>query len=148
MALSKDNPKNKLVDGKVLEHVLLLLKGYIDSNSKEPYEPIIVKNTDSNDVKELVYNIVYGKEDEKPEDDELINKDIPLVSYLSQLVDKKIDKSYETQILNYVTEEEIVDMFKHAGIDTDLEQDDFECLKHLVYASEEDIYNIFEKEEI
>lgn len=147
MALSKDNPKNKLVDGKVLEHVLLLLKGYIEANRKDPIEPIKVTNTDSEQVKELVYNIVYGLEEDKPGEDELINTDIPLASYLIQFINNKIEKLYEAQALNFVTEEDIINMFKHAGIDTEIDQDDFECLKHLIYASEKDIYNIFEREE-
>ena len=147
MALSKDNPKNKLVDGKVLEHVLLLLKGYIEANKKDPIEPIKITNTDSEQVKELVYNIVYGLEEDKPGEDELINTNIPLASYLIQLINNKIKKLYEAQTFNFVTEEDITNMFKHAGIDTEIDQDDFECLKHLIYASEKDIHNIFEREE-
>lgn len=147
MALSKDNPKNKLVDGKVLKHVLLLLKGYIEANRKDPIEPIKITNTDSEQVKELVYNIVYGLEEDKPGEDELIDTNIPLVSYLIQLINNKIEKLYEAQTLNFVTEEDITNMFKHAGIDTEIDQDDFECLKHLIYASEKDIHNIFEREE-
>lgn len=147
MALSKDNPKNKLVDGKVLEHVLLLLKGYIEANRKNPVEPIKVTNTDSEQVKELVYNIIYGLEEDKPSEDELINTNIPLASYLIQLINNKINKLYEAQTLNFVTEEDIINMFKHAGIDTEIDQNDFGCLKHLIYASEKDIYNIFEREE-
>lgn len=149
MALTKDNPKNKLVDGKVLEHVLLLLKGYIEANNKDNSTiPIEVYNTDSEQVKELVYDIIYGQEEEKPDEDELINKDIPLVSYLINYIDKRIKSINAIEELDCATEEDIINMFKHAGVDTDLSMEDFECLKHIAYVSEEDIYNLFEKEDL
>lgn len=149
MALTKDNPKNKLVDGKVLEHVLLLLKGYIESNNKDNLIiPIEVYNTDSEQVKELVYDIIYGQEEEKPDDDELVNKDIPLVSYLINYIDKRIKSINAIEELDCATEEDIINMFKHAGVDTELGMENFECLKHIAYVSEEDIYNLFEKEDL
>ena len=123
MALSKDNPKNKLVDGKVLEHVLILLKGYIeasnsDSNNNNP-NPIEVYNTDSQQVKELVYDIIYGLEETKPGDEELIiNKDIPLVSYLIQLIKQRVDEINIPEKLEYTTEKDIVRMFENKNQDT------------------------------
>ena len=123
MALSKDNPKNKLVDGKVLEHVLILLKGYIEasnsgSNNNNP-NPIEVYNTDSEQVKELVYDIIYGLEETKPGDEELIiNKDIPLVSYLIQLIKQRVDEINIPEKLEYTTEKDIVRMFENKNQDT------------------------------
>ena len=150
MALTKDNPKNKLVDGKVLEHVLLLLKGYIEANNNNNSNTLIpVTNTDSKQVKELVYDIVYGQEEIKPdEEDELEDKDIPLVSYLINYIDKRIKSINAIEELDCATEEDIINMFKHAGVDTELGMEDFECLKHIAYVSEEDIYNLFEKEDL
>lgn len=121
MALSKDNPKNKLVDGKVLEHVLILLKRYIEasnSSSNNNPNPIEVYNTDSDQVKELVYDIVYGLEETKPGDEELINKDIPLVSYLIQLIKQRVDEINIPEKLDYTTEKDIVTMFESENQNT------------------------------
>lgn len=147
MVLTKDNSKNKLVDGKVLEHVLLLLKGYIDANNNNNSNTLIeVTNTDGEQVKELVYSIVYGQEEIKPAEDELEDTNIPLVSYLIKYIDQKIGSINAVINIDCATEEDITNMFKHAGIDTELDMEDFECLKHIEYVSEEDIYNLFEGE--
>lgn len=123
MALSKDNPKNKLVDGKVLEHVLILLKGYIEASNSgsnnNTTNPIEVYNTDSQQVKEFVYDIIYGLEETKPGDEELIiNKDIPLVSYLIQLIKQRVDEINIPEKLDYTTEKDIVRMFENKNQDT------------------------------
>ena len=50
---------NKLVDGRTRRHVLILLKRIMESEGKLPDDGLIIKNTDSEEVKELVYTIVY-----------------------------------------------------------------------------------------
>lgn len=144
MALSKDNPKNKLVDGKVMEHILLLLKKYIEANREDSIKPIKVINTDSEQVKELVYNIVYGLEEDKPSEDELINTNIPLVSYLIQLINNKVENSYKPQTINFATTEDIIDIFKLKY--TEIGYDNLGCLQYLNFATKQDIYDIFKYE--
>ena len=61
-SLDMNRPENKLVDGKTLRHVLILLKRIMELEGRLPDEGITIENTDSEQVKELVYNIVYGKQ--------------------------------------------------------------------------------------
>lgn len=104
-------PDNKLVDGKVLRHVLILLKGILESEEKFSGN-ITIKNTDSEQVKELVYNIVYGLEDGKPSDEELIEKDIPLVSYLIKYINNHISEVGSGNVkINFATKDDILAIF-------------------------------------
>ena len=104
-------PDNKLVDGKVLRHVLILLKGILESEEKFP-GGITIENTDSEQVKELVYNIVYGLEDDKPSDEELVDKDIPLVSYLIKYINNHISEVESGNVkIDFATEDDILAIF-------------------------------------
>ena len=112
--LNMDRPDNKLVDGKTLRHVLILLKRIMELEGKLPYEGISIENTDSEEVKELVYTIVYGLEDGKPSDAELVEKDIPLVSYLIKYINKhmeEFDISGNVRI-EFASEDEVLDIFR------------------------------------
>ena len=109
-----DRPDNKLVDGKTLRHVLILLKRIMELEGKLPHEGISIENTDSEEVKELVYTIVYGLEDGKPSDAELVEKDIPLVSYLIKYINKhmeEFDISGNVRI-EFASEDEVLDIFR------------------------------------
>ena len=109
-------PDNKLVDGKVLRHVLILLKGILESEEKFSGN-ITIKNTDSEQVKELVYNIVYGLEEGKPSDEELVEKDIPLVSYLIKYINNHTpDVGSGNVKIDFATEEDIIAIFNRKGI--------------------------------
>ena len=112
--LNMDRPDNKLVDGKTLRHVLVLLKRIMELEGKLPHEGISIENTDSEEVKELVYTIVYGFEDGKPSDAELVEKDIPLVSYLIKYINKhmeEFDISGNVRI-EFASEDEVLDIFR------------------------------------
>ena len=112
--LNMDRPDNKLVDGKTLRHVLVLLKRIMELEGKLPHEGISIENTDSEEVKELVYTIVYGLEDGKPSDAELVEKDIPLVSYLIKYINKhmeEFDISGNVRI-EFASEDEVLDIFR------------------------------------
>ena len=104
-------PDNKLVDGKVLRHVLILLKGILESEEKFSGN-ITIKNTDSEQVKELVYNIVYGLENDKPNDEELVEKNIPLVSYLIKYINNHISEVGSGNVkIDFATEDNILAIF-------------------------------------
>ena len=110
-------PDNKLVDGKVLRHVLILLKRILESEEKFP-DGITIENTDSEQVKELVYNIVYGLEDDKPSDKELVEKDIPLVSYLIKYINNHISEVGSDNVkIDFATEEDILAIFNRKVVD-------------------------------
>ena len=109
-------PDNKLVDGKVLRHVLFLLKGILTSEEKLPGS-ITIENTDSEQVKELVYNIVYGLEDDKPSDEELVEKDIPLVSYLIKYINNHISEAGSGNVkIDFATEDDIMAIFNRKEV--------------------------------
>ena len=94
-----------------MRHVLVLLKGILESEEKIP-GGITIENTDSEQVKELVYNIVYGLEEGKPSDEELVEKDIPLVSYLIKYINNHIsDVGSGNVIIDFATEEDVLAIF-------------------------------------
>ena len=112
-----NRPENKLVDGKTLRHVLILLKRIMELEGRLPDEGIVIENTDSEQVKELVYNIVYGLEDNKPSDEELVEKDIPLVSYLIKYINNHISDVGSGNVkINFATEDDILDIFSRKVI--------------------------------
>lgn len=111
-------PDNKLVDGKVLRHVLILLKGILESEEKFS-GGITIENTDSEQVKELVYKIVYGLEGSIPDDDEIVETDIPLVSYLTKYINKHISDVSDGWNLNidFASESDINGIFERKAAD-------------------------------
>ena len=116
-SLDMNRPENKLVDGKTLRHVLILLKRIMELEGRLPDEGITIENTDSEQVKELVYNIVYGLEDDKPSDEELVEKDIPLVSYLIKYINNHISEVGSDNVkIDFATEEDILAIFNRKVI--------------------------------
>ena len=111
-SLDMNRPENKLVDGRTLRHVLILLKRIMELEGRLPDEGIVIENTDSQEVKELVYSIVYGLEDGKPSDEELVEKDIPLVSYLIKYINNHISEIGSGNVkIDFATEEDILAIF-------------------------------------
>ena len=107
-----NRPENKLVDGRTLRHVLILLKRIMELEGRLPNEGIVIENTDSQEVKELVYSIVYGLEDGKPSDEELVEKDIPLVSYLIKYINNHISEADSGNVkIDFATEDDILAIF-------------------------------------
>lgn len=116
-SLDMNRPENKLVDGKTLRHVLILLKRIMELEGRLPDEGIIIENTDSEQVKELVYNIIYGLEDGKPSDEELVEKDIPLVSYLIKYINNHISDVGSGNVkIDFATKDDILDIFSRKVI--------------------------------
>ena len=113
-SLDMNRPENKLVDGRTLRHVLILLKRIMELEGRLPDEGIVIENTDSQEVKELVYTIVYGLEDGKPGDEELVEKDIPLASYLIKYINKHMEKySGSGSIrIEFASEDDILNIFR------------------------------------
>lgn len=109
-----NRPDNKLVDGKTLRHVLILLKGIMESEGKLPDGGLTIKNTDSEEVKELVYTIIYGLEESKPSDEDIVEKDIPLVSYLTKYINKHVIEAIESGSIkiDFASEEDILGIFE------------------------------------
>ena len=123
---NKDRPQNKVVDGKTLEHVLRLLKGYIEEKDRAAGDassnPIQVFNTDSDQVKELVYSIIYGNNingNTAIIDGEAVDINIPLTSHFTKFIEKEIER-LKTEKIDYVTEEDVLNMFKCDSYDPDL----------------------------
>ena len=118
--LDMNRSDNKLVDGRTLRHVLILLKRIMESEGKLPDGGLTINNTDSEEVKELVYSIVYGLEGGKPSDEELIETDIPLVSYLIKYINKHMEEySGSGNIkIEFASEDEVLEIFrkKAAGL--------------------------------
>ena len=118
--LDVNRSDNKLVDGRTLRHVLILLKRIMESEGKLPDGGLTINNTDSEEVKELVYSIVYGLEGGKPSDEELIETDIPLVSYLIKYINKHMEEySGSGNIkIEFASEDEVLEIFrkKAAGL--------------------------------
>ena len=114
-SLDMNRPENKLVDGRTLRHVLILLKRIMELEGRLPNEGIVIENTDSQEVKELVYTIVYGLEDGKPDDEELVEKDIPLVSYLIKYINKHMEEySGSGSIrIEFASEDDILNIFRN-----------------------------------
>lgn len=115
---NKDRPQNKVVDGKTLEHVLKLLKGYIEEKDRAAgnpsSNPIQVFNTDSDQVKELVYSIIYGNNingNTAIIDGEVVDINIPLTSHFTKFIEKEIER-LKTKKIDYVTEEDVLNMFR------------------------------------
>lgn len=115
---NKDRPQNKVVDGKTLEHVLKLLKGYIEEKDRATgnpsSNPIQVFNTDSDQVKELVYSIIYGNNingNTAIIDGEVVDINIPLTSHFTKFIEKEIER-LKTEKIDYVTEEDVLNMFR------------------------------------
>lgn len=149
---NKDRPQNKVVDGKTLEHVLRLLKGYIEEKDRAAgnpsYDPIKVFNTDSDQVKELVYSIIYGNNingNTAIIDGEAVDINVPLTSHFTKFIEKEIER-LKTEKIDYVTEEDVLNMFRCDSYDPDL--GGCECGSGgslmLDFATNNDIMDLFE----
>lgn len=118
--MDMNRPDNKLVDGKTLRHVLILLKNIMESEGKLPDGGLTIKNTDSEEVKELIYTIVYGLEGGKPSDEELVETDIPLVSYLIKYINKHMEEysGLGNIKIEFASEDAVLEIFrkKAAGL--------------------------------